>query len=91
QRAVQTAVIDHFFRLAQDTNASPSIRAQAEYHLAQLGQKIKRASQATEGTFAERSHRQQALNRIQRYVSRPEGTFRKSPNTELPPGSPIGQ
>lgn len=91
QRAVQTAVLDHFFRLAQDTNASPSIRAQAEYHLAQLGQKIKRASQATEGTFAERSHRQQALNRIQRYVSRPEGTFKQGPNSELPPGSPIGQ
>ena len=91
QRAVQLAVLDQLLELARQSSASPSVRAQAEYQLARLGQAIKKEFQSSQGTFADQSHRQSAMSRIQRYLNRTEDSVQQVRDPALPPGSPIGQ
>ncbi len=91
QRAVQFAVLDQLFDLARQSDAASSVRAQAEYQLAMLGQAIKQEFQSGDGTFADQAHRQYAMSRIQRYLARNEDDAEQGRAQELPPGSPIGQ
>jgi hypothetical protein len=81
QEAVQSVVVQRLMDLAADTQASPQVRAQATAGLRRI--KTITASIAT-------AHASAARDDINRFLSRPAETFRKTDPLPTPPGEPIG-
>ena len=87
-RVAGRAVADRLLALAADSGASPEVRAQAEYQIAQLRDEARR--RARSGDVATRAHWTAIAGDFTRWLERRE-LPRPTPALVAPPGDPFGE
>ena len=87
RRATQDAVMDAMIDLASDTSAPASVRAQMEFGLRQLEEKLKRQ---VSDNFAQTAHLGALKSKLQRFFDRQMDYDKPDRAADPPPGSPIG-
>ncbi|MCI0489462.1 MAG: zinc-dependent metalloprotease [Blastocatellia bacterium] len=84
-RAVQSLAVSRLMDLAANPNASPDVRATATEALRELGTFLKRPSPTIPA-----AHRRATADDIERFLNRPDATYRKADSPGTPAGDPIG-
>lgn len=88
RRASSRVVLDGLLTLAADPDATPDVRAGAEWRLAALAQQLE--GRRTEDV-AEDAHSALAVRDIRRFLERRDDPTAPSEPRPAPPGTPIGQ
>jgi hypothetical protein len=86
QRAVQSLVVTRLMDLAANSEASPEVRSSAGQTLRVLRNYLR----SPEGLRLPAGHRLDAIEEIDRFLSRPDAVQQKTKAPETPPGDPIG-
>ncbi len=89
QRTTQRALADRLLTLAADKDASPEVRAMAEYKIVQLKSKAA-AMAAAPGTDEARAHWHSIAGDFTRWIERRELPA-PTPALRAPPGDPFGE
>ena len=84
-RAVQSLAVSRLMDLAANPDASPDVRATATEGLRELSTFLKRPSPTIPA-----AHRRATADDIERFLSRPDATHRKTDSLGTPAGDPIG-
>jgi len=90
QRVVQRVVVDELIELARRSEATPEVRAAAEWGLRRIARQLAAPSRAAGGGEA-LAHRQLAAADIERFLSRRDTPTTRPQPLAAPPGTPIGQ
>jgi hypothetical protein len=88
QRVVQRVVVDELIELARRSEATPEVRAAAEWGLRRIARQLAAPSRAAGEALA---HRQLAAADIERFLSRRDTPTARPQPLAAPPGTPIGQ
>jgi len=88
QRVVQRVVVDELIELARRSEATPEVRAAAEWGLRRISRQLAAPSRATGDVLA---HRQLAAADIDRFMNRRDAPTAPPQPLAAPPGTPIGQ
>jgi len=88
QRTTQRALADRLLALAADKDASPEVRAMAEFKITQL--KSKAAALSAQGTDEVRAHWHAIAGDFTRWIERRELPA-PTPALRAPPGDPFGE
>jgi hypothetical protein len=89
KRVVERVVVDELMDLARRPEASPEVRAAAEWGLRRIGRQLAAPGPAVGGDVA--AHRQLAAADIERFLSRRDAPTAPPQPLAAPPGAPIGQ
>ncbi len=90
QRVVQRVVVDELIELAHRGNATPEVRAAAEWGLRRIARQLA-APPPGRVTGEALAHRQLAAADIDRFLSRRDAPTAQPQPLAAPPGTPIGQ
>jgi uncharacterized protein DUF4953/uncharacterized protein DUF5117 len=88
KRVVERVVVDELIELARRPEATPEVRAAAEWGLRRIGRQLAAPSRAV-GDLA--AHRQLAAADIERFLSRRDAATAPPQPLAAPPGTPIGE
>jgi hypothetical protein len=88
KRVVERVVADELIELARRSEATPEVRAAAEWGLRRIARQLAAASRAAGDAAA---HRQLAAADIERFLSRRDAPTAPPQPLAAPPGTPIGQ
>ncbi|HEY3280491.1 MAG TPA: zinc-dependent metalloprotease [Gemmatimonadales bacterium] len=88
KRVVERVVVDELMELARRPEATPEVRAAAEWGLRRIGRQLAAPSRAV-GDLA--AHRQLAAADIDRFLSRRDAPTAPPQPLAAPPGAPIGE
>lgn len=86
-RAVQSLLVTRLMELAANEAASPEIRATATGSLRELSERLKQRKPADDTSAA---HYRATRDNIQRFLKRPDETYKRTKPFDPPPGDPIG-
>jgi hypothetical protein len=89
--AVQDLVVTRLMDLASDAEASPAVRAVASSALRELRDRLKnRQAGVSVGAGMAPAHLAATRENIDRFLARPDATYKRTAPLSAPPGDPIG-
>lgn len=86
-RCIASAVVDSMLELVANDRAREDVRAQVRLRLLQISEELKDLEDGNQPLVAERAW---VVDKIDRFLDRPDVTIKKTPQQTPPPGSPIG-